>query len=116
MTQPGETLETVAIWSAVGFVFTIVCYLIRMRFSWFLINPVMIPTSLALMDWAWLNALIALVIKIISARVVGTTKVERYVVPAASGLVFGFSILLLPMMIINFFGVALPNFYSKFVP
>jgi len=71
-----------------GIIVTWIMFLLRMKFTWFILNPVtfvILPT----MTWCWTNAMIALIIKFILIRIGGIKIWDEYAVPAFVGAVVG---------------------------
>jgi len=103
-------------WSAVGFVFTIIVYLLRTKFPWFFLNPDCFFGVLIIPDWLWFMCFVALIIKLLLIKILGAERFIRYITPIVSGACIGFGVTFLPAGLYNFFTATLPNFYAHFTP
>jgi hypothetical protein len=88
----------------------------RMKFSWFFIDPAAFAFAAPYMDYCWLIALVALIVRVIMIRVVGTTRFTRYATAIASGLVWGYVAPILLLWLVEFSTVVIPRFMSFYVP
>jgi len=114
--NPNISFNELWIWTGVGFVLSIIIYLLRMKFAWFFINPVGLAQSMFSWAWAVPNALGALILKVIFIRILGPRKYLQYVSPLVSGFCLGFGASYLFAGIINFSMVAWPKFMSYYTP
>jgi len=103
-------------WHALGIVLFFIIYALRMKFAWFFIDPAAFAFAAPYMDYSWLCALVALVIRVILVRAVGTTRFTKYVVAMASGLIWGYALLLLLLWLVEFTTVVWPTFMGFYVP
>jgi len=103
-------------WFALGIIVFFIVYGLRMRFTWFFIDPAALALSLPYMDYYWLNAIVALVFKTILVRTVGTTRFTKYITAIASGLIWGYALPLLLLWLVEFTQVIVPTFMSFYVP
>lgn len=116
MAKPGQTFSWTGAWMAVGFIVGILSYIMRMKFAWFLFNPVGFMMVAYAGSWVWINALIALIAKFVGIRAVGPKKFEQYAWPASAGATIGFGSLWGIAGIANFFSVCLPRLMAQYVP
>lgn len=103
-------------WYAIGFVLFLIVYALRRTFTWFFIDPAAFAFALPYIDYIWLCALVALIVKVILVRVLGATRFERYALALASGVAWGYGAPLLVAWAIEFTTVCIPRFMSLYVP
>ena len=105
-----------AYYGAIGFIITIIIYILRMRYTWFFINPIGVLVGLWCSTYAWINSLVVVVIRLIATRLVGARKYEEYAWPVAAG-AFASIMALYPIFAIHhFLTVSWPRFTALFVP
>jgi len=113
----GDTrYESVFPWHLLGMAIIFAVYFMRMKFTWFWIDPAAIAYSLPFMGWHWGVALIALVVKLVLTRFIGATRFNNYARHMAAGLVMGYVAPLIVVWLIEFFTAMIPNFQSYYVP
>jgi len=103
-------------WHLLGMVIFFIFYALRMRFTWFFIDPFAFAFAGPYMDYSWLCAVVAVVIRVILIRAVGTTRFTKYVISIASGLIWGYSLLILLLWLVEYTVVVYPTFMSFYVP
>jgi len=103
-------------WHALGIVFFFIIYALRMKFAWFFIDPAALAFAAPFMDYNWLIAIAALVIRVIMIRAVGTTRFTKYAVAIASGIIWGYAMPILLLWLVEFTTVIMPSFMSYYVP
>ncbi|RLF23757.1 MAG: hypothetical protein DRM97_04395, partial [Thermoprotei archaeon] len=115
LTTPEFTIPEYIHLTWTGIVFVIIVYLLRMRFPWFFWNPVAMMMTLFVMEWMWLNCLIALIIKVIVFRVGGAKLYEERAVPAAIGFAMGYGFNFFITAVLQFCLRAWPMFWARLV-
>lgn len=103
-------------WQFMGIILFGIVYALRMRFTWFFIDPFALAFAGPYMDYSWLCAVVAVVIRVILIKTVGTTRFTKYVVSIASGLIWGYSLLILLLWLVEYTMVVFPTFMSFYVP
>jgi len=114
--DPRLSFTDVYIWTIVGIVVGFILYAIRARFPWFVINPVAAIPAFWLMEHMWLSSIAALIAKIALMRALGAKRYSEYITPFAAGLLLGYGVLYVIPMLVNFFSVVLPHFFSYYTP
>ncbi|MEM2261920.1 MAG: DUF6784 domain-containing protein [Nitrososphaerota archaeon] len=113
----GETnMFAVFQWHILGIILFFIIYALRMKFAWFFIDPAAFAFAGPYMDYSWLCALTALIIRVILIRVVGSTRFTKYVTAIASGVIWGYAAPLLIAWLVEFTTVCIPSFMSYYVP
>lgn len=79
---------SVAMYGAIGFITTIALYIIRIWAPWFPLNPVGVVVSFVFLDYAWINGLV-IIVKLLSIRLFGTSRFQRYAMPIVGGCLIG---------------------------
>jgi len=82
----GASWSTWTTWTVIGVVVAIILELLRLKFVWFFINPLMLAASMTYVIW---NAWIALAVKFILSRIFGRVRTREYMVPIISGFLIG---------------------------
>jgi hypothetical protein len=103
-------------WHALGMVVFFIIYAMRMKFSWFFIDPAAFAFAAPFMDYNWLIALVTLIVRIIMIRAVGTTRFTRYATAIASGVIWGNAAPILLLWFVEFTTAIVPGFMSFYVP
>lgn len=104
----GYDINTHIIYTIVGAIVTLGMYMARARWPWFALNPAALSVSMWLNEYMWLNAVVALIIKVIITRIGGVEALEKRVLPAVVGFCVGFGFL--------FLFIALREFAIKVIP
>jgi len=104
----GYDITTHIVYTVVGAAITIGLYMARARWPWFMINPAALSISLWLNEYMWMNAIVALIIKLVITRVGGVKALEEKVLPAVVGFCTGYGAL--------FLFVALREIFLKVLP
>ncbi|MCC6064549.1 MAG: hypothetical protein LM576_01070 [Thermofilum sp.] len=104
----GYDITTHIVYTIVGAAVTIGLYMARARWPWFMINPAALSISLWLNEYMWMNAVVALIIKLVITRVGGVKALEEKVLPAVVGFCTGYGAL--------FLFVALREIFLKVLP
>jgi len=113
----GETnMFAVFQWHILGMILFFIIYALRMKFTWFFIDPAAFAFAAPYMDYSWLCALTALIVRVILIRVVGSTRFTKYVTAIASGVIWGYAAPLLIAWLVEFTTVCIPKFMSYYVP
>ena len=89
-----------------------ICYMLRMRFPWFFINPSAFVAMSVLNSW-WINTVLAFVLKYITLKIGGARAYEEYGVPLAVGYTIGYGLGLVIIGATAFFSIALPGLLSS---
>lgn len=88
-------------WAIAGGIFTFICMYLRSRFPWFIFNPMAWAVVAAgYSPYFWLGTLIALPIKYVLFKLLGPTRIIRYLKPVISGAVTG---TMIPQIIISLY-------------
>ena len=96
-------------WFGAGAITAIILSILRAKFAWFFINPIMMIAAVSEMHWLWLNIIIAAVIKYVLTKTLGPARTVRYMIPIVAGFLIGAG---LPYIISGIFVIvtaALPN-------
>ena len=93
-----------------GIIFVMLVYTLRLRYTWFFINPV---GMMALPHWWWPTWLIAFVIKYLVLKIGGARLHERYVIPFSAGFCAGYGAFVIVSAFIAFFTLAYPEFIAR---
>jgi len=113
----GETNLAAAFpWHALGMLVFFAVYFMRMKFSWFLIDPAGLVFALPYAAWNWFLALLALIVKLIVIKIIGASKFSDYVKRIVSGAVMGYGATVIFAWFANLTTVQIPNFQSYYVP
>ena len=79
-----------SVWSIPGIILAIVLQLLKMKFTWFIIDPLMIVAgSYPHGAYMWPCALIALIVKYVLYRALGARRTAAIILPLVSGLCLG---------------------------
>ena len=103
-------------WFGLGFIVFMIIYLLRMKVPGFFIDPAAFAFAVPYTDYIWLNALVALILRLILIRAVGPTRLSRYIISISAGLVWGYAAPTLLAWFAEFTSVILPTFQSYYVP
>lgn len=106
----GYDIGTHVAYTVSGTIITIVIYLLRARFAWFMINPSALCISLWLNEYMWLNAVVALIIKMIVLKIGGTRLLQERAIPAVAGFCTGFGALFIIAALHNLLTEVMPKF------
>jgi hypothetical protein len=104
------------LWHAIGFILFFALYAIRLKVPKFFWDPFAMAFSWPYLDYIWLPALIALIIRTIAIRVMGATRWLRYGSSIGIGLAWGWVMTMIIGFTIHFTTVILPAFQSYYVP
>jgi len=113
---PEPDYSSTYVWTLIGIAIVFGVYAIRRLLPWIPLNAMILGFVLSCLEWYWLVLLIVLVVKYIMIRIVGVKKFMEYVMPLAAGTGAGFSSLYIVALLYNAFTVALPKFYSLYIP
>jgi len=111
-TNPGAVLP----WYGIGIVLFLIIYGANMKIPGFPIDPAAFAFAGTYIDYNWLNAIMALVLKVALTRIFGAQRTARYIVPIASGVFWGYYAPIVFAWFIEFTTVVMPTFQSFFVP
>jgi len=112
---PVKDSATLSWWYLIGMIIVFVPFMLRMKFSWFWIDPAAVAYPLPYMGWHWGPALVALIVKLIMIRVIGATRFTTYARSIASGLVIGYVAPIIILWITDF-PAMIANFQAYYVP
>ncbi|MEM1582826.1 MAG: hypothetical protein QXK89_10030 [Candidatus Bathyarchaeia archaeon] len=113
----GETNPVASIqWHAIGFILFFVFYAIKRMIPGFFFDPFAMAFTFIFTDFIWFCALVALVIRVIAVRVMGTVRWRLYGSSIAIGFAWGWSMTMLFGWIIHFANTIIPSFMSYYVP
>ncbi|MEM1582933.1 MAG: DUF6785 family protein [Candidatus Bathyarchaeia archaeon] len=73
-----------------GIIVTFICYVLRLRYAWFFINPSAL-LMLPLITW-WAAGIIGLVLKVLVLRFGGAKIYEEYAIPFVTGFLVGYGV------------------------
>ncbi|RLE87625.1 MAG: hypothetical protein DRJ67_04305 [Thermoprotei archaeon] len=94
-----------------GIAFTFIVYMLRAKFTWFILNPVGIAATF-IGTW-WATGLIALIVKYIVLKVGGSKAYEDFLVPLAAGVLAGYGINYIVTAWLAFFTIGIPEFLAR---
>jgi len=110
------TYEVSLPWQVIGMIMISIVYIMRMKFTWFWIDPGAFTIALPHAAWYWGVALIALVIRLILIRIIGATRFRQYARDFGSGLVIGYASIMIILWITELTTVMIPRFQSQYIP
>ena len=99
-----------------GIILTFLFYLARIRWAWFLINPVGLCIGMWLAEYMWFNSLAALILKLVITRVGGVEALERRWLPFVVGFCVGFGVLFIVMAIREYIVAVITKAVAVYVP
>ena len=113
--NPQQTFGSILSWIGIGAVSAIIMYILRAKFAWFFLHPIAMASCLTYPSWSWLQALVALVLKLIGVRVIGAKRTYEYAVAFVAGYVWGYMIPYFPAGLYDFITNILPKLSALYV-